>query len=121
AHLAGLVNIPRADNQNVEEWLEAIRKQTEMKVLIEYPWLERQPDVKRHLAVLLAREEKLQQGDRSQQELDAALVESQKLLEVMMQWLIRTYPASVGQLPKQKLDVRLNQQVLNALQVPSFT
>ena len=122
AHLAGLVNIPRSDNQSVDEWLEAIRKQTEMQVLIEYPWVERQPDIKRHLAVLLARQEKLQQGDASEQELDAALVESQKLLEVVMQWLIRTYPADVGQIPKQlKPDFGLNRDILNALQLPAFT
>lgn len=122
AHLAGLVNIPRSDNQSVDEWLEAIRKQTEMQVLIEYPWVERQPDIKRHLAALLARQEKLQQGDASEQELDAALVESQKLLEVVMQWLIRTYPADVGQIPKQlKPDFGLNRDILNALQLPAFT
>src|SRR5690606_3669613 len=113
---------PRADKQSVDEWLETIRKQTEMRVLIEYPWVERQPDIKRHLAALLARQEKLQQGDASAQELDAALVESQKLLEVVMQWLIRTYPADVGQIPKQhRADFSLNRDILNALQLPAFT
>lgn len=120
--LAPLVSIPRADDQSVEEWLEAIRKQTEMQVLIEYPWAERQPDIKRHLAALLARQEKMLQGDKGEQELDAALVESQKLLEVVMQWLIRTYPADPALLPnRQKSDSQSNQQILNALQVPSFT
>ncbi|MEH6388498.1 MAG: hypothetical protein V7772_11565 [Pseudomonas profundi] len=120
--LAPLVSIPRADDQSVEEWLEAIRRQTEMQVLIEYPWVERQPDIKRHLAALLARQEKMLQGDRSEQELDAALVESQKLLEVVMQWLIRTYPADVGQLPRQqRTDFGLNQRLLSALQLPAFT
>lgn len=121
-NLAPLVSIPRADKQSVDEWLETIRKQTEMRVLIEYPWVERQPDIKRHLAALLARQEKLQQGDASAQELDAALVESQKLLEVVMQWLIRTYPADVGQIPKQhRADFSLNRDILNALQLPAFT
>ncbi|MBN0517375.1 hypothetical protein JTM39_38045, partial [Pseudomonas aeruginosa] len=80
------------------------------------------PDIKRHLAALLVRREKLQQGDNSHQELDAALVESQKLLEVLMQWLIRTYPADVGVLPaQQRLDFKLNQNLLKALQVPALT
>lgn len=122
SRLTPLVNIPQLDNQSVEEWLKAIQQQTELQVLVEYPWVERQPDIKRHLVALLARQEKLQQGDNSEQELNAALLESQKLLEVLMQWMIRTFPAAVGQLPKQqKQDSGLNQQILNALQVPSFT
>ncbi|MBF7728605.1 hypothetical protein [Pseudomonas sp. N040] len=122
AHLESLVSIPRIDNQSVEQWLEALHKQTELQVLIEYPWVERQPDIKRHLAALLVRREKLLQGDTSPQELDAALVESQKLLEVLMQWLIRAYPADVGLLPsQQRADYRLNQRILNALQIPALT
>jgi len=118
AQLQPLVSVPRADNQSVDEWLEALRKQTELQVLIEYPWVERQPDIKRHLGALLVRQEKLQQGDKSPQELDAALVESQKLLEVVMQWLIRTYPANVGQLPKKP---NINEVILSALQIPALT
>jgi len=119
SHLSSLVSIPQADNQSVEEWLEAIHKQTEMQVLIEYHWVERQPDIKRHLSVLLVRRKKLQEGgDTNSQELDAALVESQKLLEVVMQWLIRTYPANIGHIPKQP---NLNNTILSALKVPAFT
>lgn len=122
AHLESLVSIPRMDNQSVDQWLEALRKQTEFQVLIEYPWVEQQPDIKRHLAALLVRREKLEQGDKSAQELDAALVESQKLLEVVMQWLIRAYPADEGQLPRlKKNDTSLNRQVLSALPVPALT
>jgi len=122
ARLEPLVNVPRADNQSVEQWLEALRKQTELQVLIEFPWVERQPDIKRHLAALLVRREKLLQGDSHDQELDAAMMECQKLLEVVMQWLIRKYPADAGQLPiQQRPDPKLNQRILSALQIPAFT
>ncbi|MBX9756546.1 MAG: hypothetical protein K2X80_17430 [Pseudomonadaceae bacterium] len=122
AHLETLIGIARIENQTVDQWLESLRKQTELQVLIEYPWVERQPDIKRHLAALLVRRGKLEQNDDSDQELDAALVESQKLLEVLMQWLIRTYPADVGLLPsQQRHDIKLNQRVLTALQIPALT
>lgn len=122
ARLEPLVSVPRADNQNVEQWLQALRMQTELQVLIEFPWVERQPDIRRHLAALLVRREKLHQGDSRDQELDAAMMECQKLLEVVMQWLIRKYPADVGQLPKQQRhDPKLNQRILSALQIPAFT
>lgn len=122
SYVSGLVSIPQAENQSVEEWLEAIHMQTELQVLVEYPWVERQPDIKRHLAALLVRMEKLKQGDSSFYELDAALIESQKLLEVVMQWLIRTYPADIGQLPRQQVaDFSLKQKILSALEVPALT
>ena len=120
-YLENLVSIPRTDEQSVEQWLQALRQQTEFQILVEYPWVERQPDIKRHLGALLVRREKLR-DDHSGQELDAALVESQKLLEVVMQWLIRTYPANEGQLPKlKKNNFSLNQQLLSALPVPALT
>ncbi|HHQ4598446.1 TPA: hypothetical protein ACSP2X_003596, partial [Aeromonas veronii] len=53
ARLEPLVSMPCAGNQSVEQWLEALRKQTELQVLIEFPWVERQPDIRRHLAALL--------------------------------------------------------------------
>lgn len=120
--LEPLVAIPRANNQSVEQWRDASQKQTELQVLIEFPWVEGQPDIKRHLAALLVRKEKIHQGDNRDQELDAALMECQKLLEVVMQWLIRSYPADVGQLPKQQRhDSQLNQRILSALQISAFT
>ncbi|MNE95060.1 hypothetical protein D3C80_1931030 [compost metagenome] len=79
-----------------------MRQQADMQVLTEYPWAARQPDIKRHLAALLLRMNKLEQGDQSEQELDAAVMECQKLLEVLMQWLIHQYPVEAGHLPKQK-------------------
>jgi len=121
-HLQPLVSVPRADDQTVEQWLQAMRQQADMQVLAEYPWAARQPDIKRHLAALLLRMNKLEQGDQSEQELDAAVMECQKLLEVLMQWLIHQYPVEAGHLPKQKIVNReLNERLLSALQLPAFT
>ncbi|PPC75036.1 hypothetical protein C4K68_22700 [Pokkaliibacter plantistimulans] len=121
-HLQPLVSVPRADDQTVEQWLQAIRQQTDMQVLTEYPWAARQPDIKRHLAALLLRKNKLEQGDKNEQELDAAVMECQKLLEVLMQWLIHQYPVEIGHLPKQKnVDRELNERLLSALQLPAFS
>ncbi len=121
-YLQPLVSVPRADNQTVEQWLQAMRQQAGMQVLKKYPWVARQPDIKRHLAALLLRVNKLEQGDRYEQELDAAVMECQKLLEVVMQWLIHQYPVEKGHLPKQKnVDRGLNARLLFALQLPAFT
>lgn len=118
--LEPLVAVPRSDNQSAEEWLTSLRKKTDLEILIEFPWAERQPDIKRYIAALLVRKEKLH-SDSSEHELAAAFLECQKLLEVVMQWLIRKYPADIGHLPKLPVHGRaLNQEILSALQIPAF-
>lgn len=119
--LSALIGKPQAENQTVEEWLGSLRKQTDLRVLTEYPWVERQPDIKRYLAGLLARQEKLSQGDTGEHELEAAVIECQKLLEVVMQWLIRQFSVVEGQMPKHlRSDTQFNQKILTALQIPAF-
>lgn len=121
-HLQPLVAVPRADDQTVEQWLQAIRQQADMQVLTEYPWAARQPDIRRHLAALLQRMSKLEQGDQSDQELKAAVMECQKLLEVLMQWLIHQYPVESSRLPRLRAFDR-SQTIgwLSGLQLPAFT
>ena len=120
--LSGLVDVPRGNDQTVEAWLSDLQKQTDLRVLTEYPWVERQPDIKRYLAALLSREEKLAQGDTSQSELEAALTECQKLLEVLMQWLIVTFPVESGLLPRggQQSSYRFNHEILTSFRIPAF-
>lgn len=119
--LEPLVRIPCPEHQTVDEWLVALNNQTDLHVLMHYPWVERQSDIKRHLAVVLIRKEKLAQGDRGESEINAALVECQKLLEVVMQWLIHSYPVDQGDLPKQKKhNLQLNKRILKAIQIPAF-
>lgn len=121
-HLQPLVAVPRAGDQTVEQWLQAIRQQADMQVLTEYPWAARQPDIKRHLAALLLRMNKLEQGDQSEQELKAAVMECQKLLEVLMQWLIHQYPVESGRLPRLRaFDRSQTIDWLSGLQLPAFT
>ncbi len=120
--LSGLVDKPQKENQTVEQWLSAIKNDIDLRVLIEFPWVESQPDIKRYLAGLLERREKMAQGQTGSNDLEAAVMESQKLLEVLMQWLIKEFPADTGQLPKKtQQDRQLNQKILAALQVPAFS
>jgi len=122
SRLASLIGDSKPEQHNYEQWRDAVRKQTEIQVMIEYPWVDRQPDIQRHLFALLVRRKRLEDGDIAPSELDAALVECQKLLEVVMQWLIRRYPADIGQLPKQRRPgFSLNAKLLSALEVPAFT
>lgn len=119
--LEPLVAVPRAEKQSYQQWLEAVGQQTDLQILIQYPWAERQPDVKRYLAALLVRREKLEQGDNGEHELGAALNECQKLLEVVMQWLIRRHPANAELLPKHPFRRWETEKFLQALNIPAFT
>lgn len=121
-YLAGLVGIPEAGAMSNEEWLKEIQKRTELDILIEFPWVESQPDIKRYFARLLKWERKIDSGLAWDSELEAALGDCQKLLEVVMQWLIKTYPANVGEIPRSgKPDWGLNERLLGALGIPAFT
>ncbi|CBJ80611.1 hypothetical protein XBJ2_730002 [Xenorhabdus bovienii str. Jollieti] len=122
--LEPLVEIPQAENQSVTEWLAAVQRNIEFTLLTEYPWAEKQPDIKRYMTALLIYREKIQHAGANEHELEAAITECQKLLEVVMQWLIRTFPANVGLLPKYKQgNTRnaINQVILEKLNIPSFT
>ncbi|MBX8484085.1 hypothetical protein [Pseudomonas cichorii] len=122
-HLSGLVDAPRGEEQTVEQWLADLQKQADLRVLTEFPWVERQPDIKRYLAALLSRQEKLAQGDTAENEREAAITECQKLLEVVMQWLIGTFPVDRELMPKGALrgGPEMNHKILTSFPIPAFT
>ena len=120
-NLAQLIGQPEPDEQTVSEWLASLKDQSELQVLLDYPWAKNDPDITAALAVLLKRREMLMSGQNHKNDLEAAITESQKLLEVLMQWLIVSYPADIGALPKSgKNDWNLNERVLDALKLPAF-
>jgi len=120
-YLAPLVGIHNARDLTYDQWLKEIQKKTDLDILIEFPWVERQPDIRRYFARLLKWRNKIEQGAAEYSDFEAAIGDCQKLLEVVMQWLIKTYPANVGQIPKPgKPDWGLNERLLRALGIPSF-
>jgi hypothetical protein len=119
--LANLIDKPVPDEQSVSEWLASLQDQAELQVLLDYPWAKYDPDITAALAVLLKRREMLESGQDYKNDLEAAITEAQKLLEVLMQWLIVSYPAEGGTIPKPgKNNWNLNERVLEVLQLPAF-
>jgi hypothetical protein len=97
-NLAELIGQPEPDEQTVSEWLASLKDQAELQVLLDYPWAKNDPDIKAALAVLLKRREMLESGQDHKNDLEAAITEAQKLLEVLMQWLIKAFPSRLEQL-----------------------
>ena len=118
--LANLIDKPEPDEQSVSEWLSSLRDQSEIQVLIEYPWAKHDPDIKAAIAVLLKRREMLESGQDYKNDLEASITEAQKLLEILMQWTIKNFPANKRGIPKNNYDQNLKKQLLNALQLPAF-
>jgi hypothetical protein len=117
--LGELIGEPEPENQTVSEWLASLQQQAQLKVMLDYPWANKEPDIAAAISVLLTRKETIANGQKQRHDLESAITDSQKLLEVLMQWLIKTYPAKTGSLPKTgKNDYRLNKQQLNALKLP---
>lgn len=120
--LGQLIGEPEPKNQTVSEWLASLQQQAQLKVMLDYPWANKEPDIAAAISVLLTRKETISNGQKHQNDLEAAVTESQKLLEVLMQWLIKSYPASAGSLPKTpKHDPDLNKRLLSALKLPAMT
>ncbi|TOM81787.1 hypothetical protein CGH68_24255, partial [Vibrio parahaemolyticus] len=120
--LSGLIEQPEPDNQTVSEWLKSLQEQASLQVMMDYPWIQKEPDIADALSVLLTRQEMLESGQNNKNDLEAAITECQKLLEVLMQWLIKSFQGSVEQLPKSKQnDANLNRSLLTNLNLPAFT
>lgn len=120
--LGQLIGKPEPENQTVSEWLASLKEQSQLQVMLDYPWAQREPDISSAISVLLTRKETIANGQKHQNDLEAAITESQKLLEVLMQWLIKTFPADTDALPKtSKNDPNLNKKLLSALEIPAIT
>ncbi|MCR9423740.1 HEPN domain-containing protein [Vibrio sp. RM-69-4] len=120
--LSGLIEQPEPENQTVSEWLISLRDQASLQVMMDYPWVQKEPDIADALSVVLTRQEMLENGQNHKNDLEAAITECQKLLEVLMQWLIKSFQGAVEQLPKSKQnDTNLNRSLLTNLNLPAFT
>ncbi|WP_417436558.1 hypothetical protein [Idiomarina abyssalis] len=120
--LSTLIGQSEPDNQTVTEWLTSLQENANLQVLLEYSWVQKDPDITSALAVILKRQEMIKSGQKHSNDLETSITECQKLLEVIMQWLIKTFPAAQGQLPQlNKNDVELNKKMLAALKLPAFT
>lgn len=120
-NLGELIGQPEPDSQTVSEWLLSLQDQADFQVMLEYPWAKSDSDIASALAVLLKRGQMLESGQDHINDLQAAIIEAQKLLEVLMQWLIKAFPANIGLVPKQKSNNQANKQILLALELPAFT
>lgn len=120
--LGKLIGETKQENQTVSEWLATLQKEAQLQVLLNYPWANKEPDIAAAISVLLTRKETISNGQKHKNDLEAAVTESQKLLEVLMQWLIKTYPANRDLLPKAGKNNRDdNKQFLIELRLPAMT
>ncbi|WP_119395052.1 hypothetical protein [Salinibius halmophilus] len=120
--LGGLVGRADMAEQTAAEWIKSLQNETELELLTSYPWLEKQASISRYFARLIEKEKSVQQGNQSPANLEAALSECQMLLEVVMQWLIKTYPIAKNAVPHQERhSFKLNREILKGLGIPAAT
>jgi len=116
--LSRMIDIPDSKSLSNEEWLTELDKRAELDILIEYPWINSEPDFRTKFARLLKWKVKINEGTCEYEDLESAVGECQKLLEVVMQWLISEYPVNQAQLSGVK-NYR-NRKILSVLPIPSF-
>ncbi|HDM8237089.1 hypothetical protein ACXZ7L_08955 [Vibrio campbellii] len=122
-YLSRLIGQPEPENQSASEWISSVKEQSSLLVMMNYPWVQSEPDIADALASLLTRQEMLVNGQTHRNDLDAAITESQKLLEVLMQWLIKSFQGEFDRLPKPKQNgwKQQNSSLLTSLNLPAFT
>lgn len=116
--LSNLIDIPDSKSLSNQEWLSELEKRTELDILIEYPWINSQPDFRSKFARLLKWKIKIDNDVCEYEDLELAIGECQKLLEVIMQWLISEYPVNQAQLSGARQHG--NKKILSVLPIPSF-
>ena len=118
--LARLIGQPDIAEQSYQQWLDNRNQQIEFELLSEYPWLTKEPDLAYACSVLLKRRVSLHEDKVEHYEPKDAISDCQKLLEVLMQWLIKKFPADTTRLPKENGSHQSNKGLLQALDLPAF-
>lgn len=120
--IAELIDVPKMKKQTAEEWFKQLQYKADIQVMGEFPWLDKYKSLFDSVAQLLIRLDSINEEACSQNDLKAAVNESQSTIEIIMQWMIKSYPVDKGDLPVSKrYDNQLNQNILESLNLPSFT
>lgn len=119
--LARMIGKPEPEQQNVKAWLRQLEHELDLELLTEHPWAGREKLIGRYFRVLSWRTRVIEQAF-GRHELDSALTDAQKLFEAVCQWIVRCYPINIDVIPQvQYRDRKLNEDLLDAIQLPALT
>lgn len=89
-----LPEIP-ADGLSAEEWMERLDESANLEIESNYPFLNREPLIRDHLARLLRQKRRIEDREKVHpEELGNLMTEAANLLEAVLKWLLREWSAS---------------------------
>lgn len=98
--LSKLLGETKPDKQTAEEWLKHLDQRIRMEILLDYPYLEKHPDIARYMTALKRRQAKVQDGMANDEgEIDSLLSDAQKLIESVLKWMLKRWLIDIRRLP----------------------
>jgi len=89
-----LPEIP-ADGLSAEEWMELLDESANLEIEANYPFLNREPLIRDHLARVLRQSRRIEDRERVHpEELGTLVTEAASLLEAVLEWLLREWSVS---------------------------
>ena len=110
-YIADALGETRTVEMSAAEWLISLENQIGLTLLADYSWSRKIPLVEGYLASVLRRTELLSSQDRSwQEDISSLLIETHNLVESVLQWMLKKYPADISLLPRWEWRSRTGQK-----------
>ena len=104
-YIASMFSKPQASDLSATEWLRSLENQTDLALLVDYPWSHNVPTIESYLASVLRKSAVLAGRDRNwQEDVTSLLIETHNLIESVLQWMLTTFPVDVRRLPDKRQD-----------------
>jgi hypothetical protein len=125
-YIANSLDKSASTNTAPAEWLRSLENQVDLELLADYNWSRNFPIIEGYLASVLRKTALLSSLDKPwQEDISGLLNEVNKLVESVLQWLLKAYPPDVRRLPywKDQKDWRDGEAMyyLRAMAVSGFT
>jgi len=125
-YIANSLDKSASTNMTPAEWLRSLENQVDLELLADYNWSRNFPIIEGYLASVLRKMALLSSLDKPwQEDISGLLNETNKLVESVLQWLLKAYPPDVRRLPhwKDQKDWRDGEAMyyLQSLAVSGFT
>ena len=97
--LSTLIGETQPDKQTAEEWLTLLDERIRMEMLLEYPYLEKHPDITRYMTALKRRQAKVQDGIANKEDTESLLSDAQKVIESVLKWMLSHWSVNLSRIP----------------------
>ena len=121
--LSKFIGKTQPEKQTAEEWLTLLDERIRMEMLLEYPYLEKHPDIARYMTALKRRNARVQDGMANDEDIESLLTDAQKLIESVLKWMLKRWLIDIRRLPDKNKSPNKHQliRIYQAMQLDSLS